>query len=316
MIINRSHIPWAIFVVLATALSAVIFAANFHPDILPFHVNLPKVFGPIPPLRNTVGGTPMGLMFGTASLLIFIFAALLGGRKKQRTWPMGNVQWWLKGHIWLTTLTIPFVAFHCDFKSGGPMTTTLIVLYAIVMASGFYGVALQQFMPHWMTQRLSREVVYEQIPFIRERLVQKAEALWNDLKPSPKRAATMAHAGHGEPDPAGVIVGEDEDTGTQVLCEFLHDECLPFLRARRADTHRLASQRGAEDTFRLLKMAVNDRWHDKIDTIYQWCDDRRQLDVQAKMQHWLHSWLIVHVPLSFVLLVFTFWHAYITIIYL
>jgi len=26
----------------------------------------------------------------------------------------------------------------------------------------------------------------------------------------------------------------------------------------------------------------------------------------------LHGWLIIHVPISFVLLVWTFWHAYIT----
>ena len=40
-----------------------------------------------------------------------------------------------------------------------------------------------------------------------------------------------------------------------------------------------------------------------------WCDQRRQMDLQARMQHWLHYWLLVHVPASLLLLVWTGWHA-------
>jgi hypothetical protein len=36
----------------------------------------------------------------------------------------------------------------------------------------------------------------------------------------------------------------------------------------------------------------------------------------VRMHHWLHWWLLVHVPLSLALLIITFWHAYVTVIYL
>jgi hypothetical protein len=316
MVLNRSHIPWAVFVILVTAASALLFLANVHPDLLPFQVALPKFFGAVPPPRNTVGGTPLGLLFGIVSLAIFLFASALGIRKKRRTWPLGNVQWWLKAHIWLTILTIPFVCFHCDFKSGGPMTTWVVVLYAIVMGSGFFGLALQQFMPNMMTQRLPREVVYEQIPYVREKLVEKAEALWRELAPEAKRrAAIFAVKVSGA---AGAFEEEEveEDTSPQIIGEFLHDEVFPYLRAKRGDGHRFASPKAAEDTFRLLRKQVTERWRERVDCMYQWCDDRRLLDVQTRLHHWLHGWLLVHVPLSFALLILTIWHGYIALLYL
>src|ERR1043166_6039692 len=165
MKIDRSHTPWILFTVLATGASAVLYLANFFPHLLPSSVRLPAMLGEAPPSRNTYGGTPLGLIFGSVAFLIFLFASALGIRKKKRTWPIGSVQFWLKAHIWLTVLTIPLVLFHCGFHSGGTHTSWLMVLYVIVMGSGFFGLALQQFMPRLMTERLPREVVFEQIPY-------------------------------------------------------------------------------------------------------------------------------------------------------
>ena len=48
---------------------------------------------------------------------------------------------------------------------------------------------------------------------------------------------------------------------------------------------------------------------DKVELLQGWCDERRQLDLQTKLQHWLHGWLLVHIPFSVLLLIFTAWHA-------
>src|SRR6266850_2288255 len=147
MIIDRQHLSWAMFVIVATALAAVGYLANFHPDWLPFRVSLPAFLGPTPPLRGRVGSSPMGLIFGICAALIFVLAALLGARRKKPAWRVGRVQIWLKAHIWLTLLTVPLIALHCGFSTGGPMTQLLLALYAVVMVSGFYGLALQHFLP-------------------------------------------------------------------------------------------------------------------------------------------------------------------------
>jgi len=81
-----------------------------------------------------------------------------------------------EAHIWLTILTIPLVLFHCGFRLGGLHTSILFWLYAIVMVSGFWGLAMQHFLPHLMMERLPREFVYEQIPNVRATMFEAALA--------------------------------------------------------------------------------------------------------------------------------------------
>src|SRR5438093_1184041 len=49
MVINRSHIPWAMFVTLVTGGAATLYVANFHPERLPAPIRLPSYFGEVPP---------------------------------------------------------------------------------------------------------------------------------------------------------------------------------------------------------------------------------------------------------------------------
>jgi len=316
MILNRSHFPWALFVLFVTAVCAVLYAANFHPDSLPVKVVLPSWFGPTPPVRNTYGGTPLGLIFGTLALAIFVFASALGIRKKRRVWKIGSVQLWLKAHIWLTILTVPLVLLHCGFRHGGPMPTVLLFLYGIVMVSGFFGLGLQQFMPRFMSATITREVVYEQIPRVKESLLASAESLRKEVGIAAQRTEPATVSVGALPHGAAAAPAQSEDAGAQVLLQFLDDECLPYLKPHRSKKSRLEEEKSAVNVFRLLKLNVSQNFWGKVDEIQQWCDDRRQIDWQLRLHHWLHGWLIIHVPFSFALLVLTFWHAYITVIYL
>src|SRR6266446_2570220 len=169
-IFNRLHVPWMIFVVLATMAATWIYIGNFRPELLPATFRVPSSLLQNPSDHRSIGGTPLGLVLGTISLGIFVFAALLGVRKKLPFLPVGNVQRWLRGHIWLTLLTIPLILLHSGFRLGGPMTTLLMALYTVVMVSGIYGLFLQHQMPRIMKERLPAEMVYEQIPHIRSQL--------------------------------------------------------------------------------------------------------------------------------------------------
>ena len=311
MRIDRHHISWAIFVTVATFIAGALFLAEFYPQYLPFRVELPKFLSGAPRERNTFGATPLGLFYGALALAIFLFASALGIRKKRRLWRIGNVQVWLRAHIWLTILTIPLVAFHCGFHAGGPQTTTLLILYAIVMGTGFFGLALQGFMPRLMKEMVTREVVYEQIPHIRQLIHEGATAMRASLLEvigPPKTAAAEA----------GGAVAVETDPSVLVLVEFLDEECLPYLEAARvrATRMRLGDKRSSDDIFRLLRLNVSENFRGKVDELQGWCDDRRLMDLQTKLHHWLHGWLLIHVPFSFALLVFTFWHAYVTWVYL
>ena len=305
MRIDRSHFSWLLFTLVATALAALLYTANFHPHRLPIHLPLPGFLGAVPPAREARGSTPLGLIFGTLAFAIFLFASALGIRKKQRLWPIGRVRFWLKAHIWLTILTIPLVLFHCGFRVGGVHAQWLMALYVVVMVSGFVGLALQQFMPGLMKDRLPREVVFEQIPHLRAQLLASASELREKLRASEPRTHPGAHA-----------VAVAEDPSVRVLAQFLDDDCLPYLAARRGGRMRLGEASTAAGIFRATRVNVAAEWRAKVDALEQWCSERRWMDVQTRFQHWLHGWLLVHVPASFALLIFTVWHAWTALRYL
>jgi hypothetical protein len=384
-IFNRAHVPWFMFVLLATAFAAWLYIGNFAPENLPAGLRLPLPFVQKPSDLRSVGGTPLGLIFGAISLSIFVFAALLGVRKKVVLWRIGNLQRWLRAHIWLTLLTIPLVILHSGFRLGGPMTTLLLVLYAIVMVSGIYGLALQHQLPRIMKERLPAETVYEQIPHIRAQLFAAATKMRDSFKPNPP-AKTDAGAPAPSPTkaittgstpmastaadlstpsaraktavgstitaatvntPATEVVTAVADRGpataspattatppapAQVkppatpapahdadseaaLVEFLEQQILPYLSAHRGDRFDLGDSRYSEDLFRFVKLRVAEAYRARIEEIQAWCDERRMLDLQVKLQHWLHGWLFVHAPISFLLIMLTAWHAYVTLFY-
>ncbi|HWY41641.1 MAG TPA: hypothetical protein VNX27_12695 [Chthoniobacterales bacterium] len=377
-IVNRTHVPWFIFVIVATLFAIWLHVGNFSPQSLPDAFRLPGSLLQKPSESHRVGGTPLGLIFGTIALAIFIFAALLGVRKKVVLWRIGTVQRWLRAHIWLTLLTIPLVILHSGFRLGGPMTTLIIVLYVIVMVSGICGMVLQHYLPAAMMERLPAESVYEQIPHIRAQLVAAATKMRDTFKPAPPtkqdagapapsaektvttgtaamastsaelstptaRAKTVVGSAitaetvalpekkpapaSATPNPSAAATPSppkpapppkpaapttDADSEAALL-ELLDRQVLPYLSARRGDRMRLGNARFSEDTFRFVKLRVTEAYRDRVEEMQSWCDERRMLDLQLKLQHWLHSWLFVHAPVSFLLLMLVFWHAFVTL---
>jgi hypothetical protein len=287
-----------IFVLLATVAAIWIYVGNFYPARLPVGFSLPPALVQKASDHRSVGGTPLGLVLGTISLGIFVFAALLGVRKKLPFLPVGNVQRWLRGHIWLTLLTIPLVLLHSGCRLGSPMTTTLMVLYAIVMVSGIYGLILQHRLPTMMKESLPTEIVFEQIPILRANLSAAAEKLQRSLR-------QQAAGGSGV---VAIDLSQEE-----VLAGFIEQRLIPYLCARRGEKYRLGHAREADEIFRHLKLRVDEAYRPHVDDMRRWCEERRLTDTQVRMQHWLHGWLFVHVPLSFLLVLMTVWHAFVTL---
>ncbi len=306
MVLNRSHIPWFIFTLLATAGAVILYLARFHPASLPFAFELPGILKDAGPSRNTYGGTRIGLLFGTLAFLIFLFAAALGVRKKKRLWRIGRVELWLKAHVWFTVLTIPLVLLHSGFAMGSPHTSTIMWTYFIVMGTGFFGIAMQQFIPALLKERLPREVVFEQIPHIRKRAVETAEALLADCKPAEAKP-------DAKPDPKAVPPTAADIESGEAIRDFIESDALPYLKLKRGGKHRLAKQRMGDEAFRLLKLGVSPTWLSRVEELQACCDERRRTDLQTTLQHWLHGWLLIHVPISLLLIILTLWHAIVAV---
>ena len=313
MILNRRHIPWALFVVLATAAAALLYLANFHPARLPFRFVLPAWLGPTPPQHGRVGGSPLGLIYGGVSFAIFIFAASYGLRRKFPAMRIGRMQTWLKAHIWFSVLTIPLIALHAGFSAGGPMTHLLLALYALVMLSGFFGLALQHFLPRLMKEAVPLETIFEQIPHVRQLLFDAAQKIRASLEPAPVEVVPAPEAvtagAPAEPAPVAPPAPRPPDESEVLVKKTLDETILPYFAARRGDRMALGDARAAAEFFRTFKISVSPEWQSRIEDLQGWCEERRQLDLQTKLQHWLHGWLLVHAPASFLLLILTLWHA-------
>ena len=212
---------------LATLVSVALYLMAFHPDVLPYKVHLPAAFGVQPHrLHQSVGNSRLGLAYGIISYAIFIFAVLLNTRKKFPSLRVGRAQTWLRAHIWLTILTLPLVFMHAAFHFGGMMTSSLMWLYLLVMFSGFYGLALQQFMPRLIKSRVTLETIYEEIPFLKTHLLSSAMKMRSDLRPTRAPVAAGAAATHV----ATTAVGP-ADPSEAALLDALEHDVIPFLAA-------------------------------------------------------------------------------------
>jgi len=252
------------------------------------------------------GGSPVGLAFGIVGSAFMLFAGLLAGRKKLPVWRLGRAQTWMRGHLWLGLLSLPLILFHGGFRFGGPLTSVLMVLLIIVVASGLFGAALQHYMPNVMTAEVSKETIFEQIDHVRAGLIAEtdemiAATVGSGSSPGTKQSARSAAA-----------VGQTTAIAPEAalpLSTFYANEMRPFLQEEGPQNQPLADANTARTVFAELRSLLPLEAHDTVKRFEEICDEERQLRRQARLHHWLHGWLMLHIPLSFALLLLGCVHA-------
>jgi hypothetical protein len=252
-----------------------------------------------------MGGTAAGLTFGVIGFAFMIFAGLLGARKKVPVWRVGRAQTWMRGHLWLGLLSLPILLLHSGFRYGHGLTAVLMTLLIIVVASGIFGAALQHYMPRVMTREVTMETIYEEIGHVRAQLLEEAEELIAKAAGVPEKAAAAGAADSAAD--AGTAVAVSDDAAP--LRHFFDRELKPFLDKPEARGSALGDAAQARSAFAQLRTLVPPALHTAIDDLENICEEERQLTLQRRMHLWLHGWLLLHVPLSFALLLLGAVHA-------
>ena len=278
---------------------------------VPYHLTAPH--GPR-------GGSFLGLTFGIIGSIFMVYAGLLGGRKRVPVWRVGKAQTWMRGHLWLGLVSLPLILFHAGWKFGCMLTQVLMWMFIIVWASGVVGAALQHFLPRLMTTQVPMESIYEEIDGVRAKLREEADKIVASIcdplgisepgtatqtaAPAQNLSATQVGA------PMGVTVIEVEKEAGVRLRDFYHSEVRPFLDAPGAGRRLLlADAKRAEPVFRQLKTLLPPAFHDAVDDLDSICEEERQLSRQVRLHRWMHTWLLVHIPLSLALLLLGAIHA-------
>jgi hypothetical protein len=83
----------------------------------------------------------------------------------------------------------------------------------------------------------------------------------------------------------------------------------PYLEVRGPHGHVLADSRNAKAVFAQARTVSPATVHQMVDDLENICEEKRDLDRQTRMHRLLHGWLLVHVPLSLVLIVLGAIHA-------
>ena len=269
MRIDHTHRKWLAASLIILGVSIAIY--------VPYAVRAPQ--GP-------TGGSALGLTFGIVGSAFMLFAGLLAGRKKFPIWRLGRAQAWMRGHLWLGLLSLPVILFHAGFRFGGPLTSVLMWLLIIVVASGLFGAVLQHYLPHMMTAQVPGETIFEQIQHVRDQLVTSADETI---------AAAEASA--------------NAEESAAPLADFYRREMRPFLESRGKRHQLLSNPDRSRSTFEGLRMLLPLGFQDAAKRLEQICEEERQLRRQSLLHHWLHGWLMLHIPLSFALLLLGVVHA-------
>jgi hypothetical protein len=267
------HKGWAIFFVTASLASIGLrwWAGRGEPDRL-------------------TGGSRIGLAYGIAAAALIVFAVLLAALRYVPTWWwIGSRKSWLKGHIWLGSLSGVLVYCHTGgFHWGGFIEWILSLTLALTLLTGILGLVLQQVLPARLTARVACEVPYEQIPRVCQQMTSEADGLIKATQGNPQLP----------------------DGARAQLNLFYEGVVRPLLVAGRSSVLPSAEPGSIQAIFASVQtvpgMAAAQEGLSKLQVL---CMERLHLAEQERLQFWMHSWLYFHVPLSAALVVLVAIHA-------
>lgn len=264
-------------------------------------------------LNGPGGGTWQGLTYAGVGTAMILFAMLLSFRKKVRTMRIGRAYWWMQGHVWFGLLSYPIILYHAGFRWGGTMTSVLMWLFTIIIVSGIVGLIFQQLIPTLILKHVPMESTYENHPRVLEALREEAGAII--------AAATQRQEEAFEVDaiPAGSTTATLAATETSVaetrLREFYTRHVQPCLLDHPAPAAALVNDRSASSMFEDLRRMLPKSMQDGVSNLEEICEERRQIARHRRLYHWLHGWLLIHIPLSFAMLVLIVVHAVLALRY-
>jgi hypothetical protein len=317
----QRHWPWAVACIVITALAAGAYAAECSRR------------------HELLGGSSLtGFTCGTLGglLILYEFSFIIGRRKRPATlWLRQPAQVRLRRHIWLGLLVLPLVVLHSGLMTrGSPLAITVLAVCLAVIASGIWGLLLQQFLPERLLLDVPGETIASQIPQLAEQLSGEAELLVLATcgpRPLPRvlrgvRSAAEATSPVGK-NLAWVRAQRAKRGGglltdlppasipdTEPLRDYFEQTIQPFLRGAD-DASVLQGRNRSTQDFQELRGKINPAAHAIVDRLEGLCERRRQLDRQARLHGRLHRWLWVHLPLSASLVLLLAWHVITAIVY-
>jgi multidrug efflux pump subunit AcrB len=153
-----------------------------------------------------------------------------------------------------------------------------MVFFLIVIFSGVYGLILQQVLPRKLFDEVPSETVASQVDL-------------STAKPLEEENAVVYRA------------------ESETLTSFHEKHLKKYLTTGKKSGSELASATESARLFVRLRQSVPKELEPATYKLEKLAELRRQWDHQVKLNWWLHNWLIVHLPLSVLMVGFMIIHA-------
>jgi len=247
------------------------------------------------------GGSWQGYTLGGLGVLLILWLAWLGIRKRSYRSNAGSLQQWVSAHVYLG-LTLPVVVtLHCAFQFGINVHTLAYTLLAGVFLSGLYGLySYLRFPTLLMENRAEQpmEARLEELDRIDKAGLETAEQCDENVNAAVKSALARTAIGGGfwdqlrARDRSRVLLSEH---GSRQVGNPDQQTIIDYLVPKIPDT----SKRGEAERLREL-LYVFGRRAEILQRI------RRELSLQLRLK----LWLCFHIPLTVGLLVALIAHVF------
>jgi len=292
MLVNRDSRRWIVVSLVMLAAAAVFYAQELDATAA---------------RGGPSGGTWYGIILGAAGSAMMLFALLLGLKKRFRTLRIGRAYFWMKGHVWLGLLSYPVILLHAGFRFGGPFTQVLMWLFTIVILTGIIGLFIQQVMPGKLLSEVTFETVFEEIDHVVAHLAAEADEIAGRAV-----AVNTGEAFEMEVVPTGGAVAtlpERTAGAARTFTDFFTTHVRPYLLPVIPPGTKLNTEQSARVAFEYIRATLPVALYEPLNDLASIVEERRQLARQKQLHHWLHGWLLVHVPASYALVLLAAWHA-------
>ncbi len=210
-------------------------------------------------------------LVGIAGVMAYPF------RRRQYKRRAGPLRYWLLSHAYLGVIAAVLLVLHGGVKSGGALTTSLMISFDLVILTGLYGIACYYFAPRMLTK-------IEGQPLLIEDLLARRSELGEEL------GATMAAT---SPEARAVIE-------KKVLKRCLS---LPFLLRqylRRETLDQLIATVNAEMKETASKLSAYERGN--FASAVEKAVTMRRVDALIYLHQSLKSWVAPHVIITSLML--------------
>ncbi|MCC6510211.1 MAG: hypothetical protein IT423_13985 [Pirellulaceae bacterium] len=290
------------------------------------------------------GGSLPGLVCGIVAGSIIAFEMLLWPRKFLRAWRLVAAKHWLAAHLWFGLASLPLAYVHCGFHTGGLLPTLFLVLFTLTIISGLMGWCLQHIIPKLILKNVPAETVCSQIPKVSQQNVENALSLLVSVvgppagelyetdakktdKPNSTNVTESQSFEYRSSKPSTVVLGAVRTNGrirgrtlrtANISIDPKHAQQLwqvyrkieSYLKLGRRSGSEMADALRANAFFAAARSQCGSSCDELIDALEQYCDERRQFDLQSKLNAWLHNWLPIHIGLSVAVTVLLVGHIF------